>query len=61
MTYDFKEKDGKHLWGFEVPIYFLTTAGTANPTGGVRFGWRSDTKEVTAVVFIGGAFKFLTP
>ena len=58
VTYDFKEnKDGTHVWGFEVPVYFLTTSGTTNPTGGVRFGWRSDTKEVTAVVFIGGAFK----
>ena len=58
VTYDFKEnKDGEHVWGFDVPVYFLQTAGNANPTGGVRFGWRSDTKEVTAVVFVGGAFK----
>jgi hypothetical protein len=61
VTYDFKEnKDGQHVWGFEVPVYFLTTSGTTNPTGGVRFGWRSDTKEVTAVVFIGGAFKLFS-
>lgn len=58
VTYDFKaDKEGKHLWGVEVPLYFLTTAAATNPTGGVRFGWRSDTREVTAVVFIGGAFK----
>ena len=62
VTYDFVEnKEGKHVWGFEVPVYFLTTSGTTNPTGGVRFAWRSDTEEVTAVVFIGGAFKFLSP
>ncbi len=60
VTYDFKKnQDDKNVWGVEVPVYFLTTSATTNPTGGVRLGWRSDTKEVTAVVFIGGLFKFL--
>lgn len=41
----------------DVPIYFLRTSG--NLTGGVRFNWRSDTKETTAVVFIGTAIGLL--
>lgn len=41
----------------EVPIYFLGSG--ASPIGGVRFGWRSDTREVTAVMFIGAAFSLL--
>jgi|CXWL01.1.fsa_nt_gi hypothetical protein len=41
-----------------VPVYFLR--GDKGPTGGVRGGWRSDTKEVSISVFIGAAFS-LTP
>jgi hypothetical protein len=41
----------------EVPIYFLGSG--ASPIGGVRFGWRSDTREVTAVVFVGAAFSLI--
>jgi hypothetical protein len=40
-----------------VPIYFLK--GEKGPTGGVRAGWRSDTKEVSISVFIGAAFNLL--
>jgi len=58
VIFDLKETvDSKRVWGIDVPVYFLTTSGVTSPTGGVRFGWRSDTKEVTAVIFIGGAFK----
>jgi hypothetical protein len=48
-----------HAVAVQVPLYFLTTAGVATPTGGVRFGWRSDTKTLTAVIFVGSAFSIL--
>jgi len=41
----------------DVPIYFMRTAGSL--TGGIRFNWRSDTKETQAVVFIGTAIGLL--
>lgn len=38
----------------DVPVYFMRNAlGAA--IGGVRFGWRSDTKEMTAIAFVGAA------
>lgn len=40
--------------GVDVPVYFIRNA-TGSAIGGVRFGWRSDTKEVTAIAFIGAA------
>jgi len=59
IQFDFKRNaDGDRTIGIEVPVYFLTSGGTS-PTGGVRFGWRSDIKELTAVVFVGAAFKLL--
>jgi hypothetical protein len=34
VTCDFKENErGDHVWDVEVPVYFLTTSGTTNPTG----------------------------
>ncbi len=57
IEYDFKrDASGNRTVAVQVPVYFLSTNGTASPTGGIRFGWRSDTREVTAVVFFGGAF-----
>ena len=50
VQFDFKN-DG--VTEVAVPIYFIGS-GT-NATGGVRFNWRSDKKELTAVVFIGAA------
>lgn len=44
----------KGVTSVEVPVYFIRNA-TGTPVGGVRFGWRSDTKEVTAVAFVGAA------
>ncbi|MEQ1758232.1 MAG: hypothetical protein ABL986_07935 [Vicinamibacterales bacterium] len=58
LQYDFKKNaGGDNVYAVEVPIYFLTTVGTATPTGGARFAYRSDKKEVTGVIFIGSAFK----
>lgn len=43
--------------GLEMPVYFLMNSeGLLN--GGIRVGWRSDTREVTAVAFVGSAFNF---
>jgi hypothetical protein len=41
----------------DVPMYFLRSG--ASLTGGVRVGWRSDTDEATAVVFVGTAISLL--
>jgi len=49
IQYDFNEK----VTAIAFPFYFLS--GPAGTTGGVRLDWRSDTREVTALVFIGGA------
>jgi hypothetical protein len=55
---DLKESaDGRRTTLVEVPIYFLSTGAGASPSGGVRFAWRSDQKELTAVIFLGGAFQ----
>jgi hypothetical protein len=47
----------KDITAVDVPLYFLKTGSSL--TGGVRFGWRSDTKEVAAVVFVGTAIGLL--
>lgn len=44
----------KGITSVEVPVYFIRNA-TGTPVGGVRFGWRSDTKDLTAVAFVGAA------
>jgi hypothetical protein len=38
-----------------IPVYFLKDA-KGTPIGGVRGGWRSDTKAVTISLFVGAAF-----
>lgn len=54
VQYDF-END---ITAIDVPIYFIKNAG-GTPTGGVRLSWRSDTKQVLASVFVGGALSLL--
>lgn len=44
----------KGVTSVDVPVYFIRNS-TGAPIGGVRFGWRSDTKEVTALAFVGAA------
>lgn len=41
----------------DVPLYFLRS--DLKLTGGVRFGWRSDTEDVTVLVFVGTAIQLL--
>lgn len=53
LQYDFK----KQVTAIEVPVYFIGK-GT-NAMGGVRFGWRSDSRDLTAVVFVGAAIGLL--
>lgn len=55
VQYDFK----KDVTAFIVPVYFLKDA-KGSPIGGVRGGWRSDTKAVVISMFVGAAFG-LTP
>lgn len=49
VTYSF----AKEYWQLELPVYFLK--GGKGLTGGARLGWRSDKKEVTFGVFVGGS------
>lgn len=49
-TYD-AEND---VYGAEIPIYLPAVAGH-DTNAGVKFGWRSDTDEVTAVFFVSKA------
>jgi hypothetical protein len=42
-------------WLVDVPVYFVPGSGSVS--GGVRFTWRSDTKDVTAVAFVGTLFE----
>lgn len=53
VQYDFKND----VTGIDVPIYFIGKGTSA--TGGVRFGWRSDTDELSTVLFIGAAIGLL--
>lgn len=53
-TYDVKND----VYGVEVPIY-LIPGDKGALTGGLKVGWRSDTKDVTAGVFVGKAFSTL--
>ena len=46
-----------HVTSVEVPVYFIS--GQDGATGGVKFNWRSDRHELTAVVFIGGTLGLL--
>lgn len=45
------------VWSVDVPIYFIE--GQGGTLGGIRLGWRSDKREVTAALFIGGAIGLL--
>jgi len=51
FTYDANDS----VAAVEAPIYFLTDKDRGF-TGGVNVGWRSDTDEVTATLFVGAAF-----
>jgi len=51
VAYDFRND----RWLADVPVYFVP--GKGNVTGGVKFTWRSDTRAVGAVVFIGTALE----
>jgi len=46
-SYDFKEK----VLGLQLPVYFLRNSD-GQLTGGFRLGWRDDTHDLTASVFI---------
>jgi hypothetical protein len=48
------------VWAAEVPFY-LTRNKDGDFTGGVKLGWRSDTDEFTAGVFVGTAFSLGAP
>lgn len=50
LRYDFDAD----TWLAEVPLYVIP--GKGKVSGGIRFGWRSDTKDVSAVVFVGTIF-----
>ena len=52
ITYDFESKK----YGIDVPVY-LTANSEGKLTGGVRFGYRNDTKDFGASMFIGAPFK----
>jgi hypothetical protein len=49
-TYDANEG----ISALEMPIYFLTNKDNGL-TGGISVGWRSDTDQVTASIFVGAA------
>lgn len=54
VTWDALDK----VVGVDVPLYFISD-GDSGLKGGVRAGWRSDTKKVTFGVFIGSGFNLL--
>ena len=45
--FDFEES----IWGFQLPV-FLTRDGNGKFTGGVRFAWRSDERDLITTVFV---------
>jgi len=47
----------KNLTGVSVPIFLLPDDGGLS--SGLQFGWRSDTDNVSAGIFVGGTFDFL--
>jgi hypothetical protein len=47
VSYDFKEK----VLGLQVPIYLVRNS-TGDLTGGIRFGWRDDTHDLSTAVFV---------
>lgn len=51
FTYDISDD----IFGIDLPIY-LVGDGKGGLTGGLRTGWRSDTKNVTVGIFIGKRF-----
>lgn len=48
-------KNDKNVWGVEFPVYLIPN-GKGGLTGGVKVGYRSDTKDPTFGVFVGSAF-----
>jgi hypothetical protein len=48
ISRDFKQK----VTGIEIPVYFLKD-GKGNLNGGISPGWRSDTRSVTVMAFVG--------
>lgn len=53
MSYDARND----VTGAELPLYFIKN-GEGGLSGGVRFGWRSDTGDTVAAVFIGAPLPF---
>ena len=51
FPYDF-EKD---TFGVDLPIRIFHDP-KKGPTGGIRFGWRDDTRDVSVGLFVGSAF-----
>jgi hypothetical protein len=49
----------RDITGIEVPLYFLRNSD-GGFTGGVRVGWRSDTKSYTVVAFVGQVLGLLS-
>ena len=47
-----------HTTSVSVPVYVFTNTA-ANLSGGVKLGWNSRTRDVTAVLFIGPVFSFV--
>jgi hypothetical protein len=55
ITYDVSDD----VLGVDIPVY-LVSDGKFGLTGGIRAGWRSDTKNVVAGVFVGKSFGHTT-
>jgi hypothetical protein len=55
-NYDFEAK----VWGFELPLHFVPDEKDKQKLiAGVKFGYRDDTEEFTASVFVGTTFGLL--
>jgi hypothetical protein len=57
VSYEFE----KGVFGFDLPIYLLqgkeNDSGLRDLIGGIRLGWRDDTDELIAGIFVGKPFK----
>lgn len=51
ITYDAESE----VWGVDLPVYFILSKNK-ELSGGIRIGWRDDTDDVTAGVFVGSSF-----
>ena len=49
-----EEEDEDVTLGLDLPVYFLQNKD-GQFVGGLRAGWRSDTKEVSVALFVGSA------